>query len=130
VVAVEKEKSITHANIEQTTVRTEFARECALLRVLPPHRNVLAVLAVCDEPPALVVEYCAGGSMDEFVRRHPPTRRQMLMMALDAARGLQVSVEGREPVAASDCVRQHLHAHCIVHRDVAGELPNTHCSLD
>ena len=40
--------------------------------------------------------------MDVFVRQHPPNRRQLLVMALDAARGLQ-----------------HLHKHGIVHRDFA-----------
>jgi hypothetical protein len=50
----------TSRTTEQARARREFAHECDTMRALPPHRNVLAVLAVCEEPPAIVTEHCTG----------------------------------------------------------------------
>ena len=41
--------------------------------------------------------------MDEFVRQHPPNRRNLIVMAYDMA-----------------CALQHLHRYGVVHRDLAG----------
>ena len=87
---------------ERAALIDEFARECETMRKLPPHRNVLSLRARLAEPPALVAEYCAGGSLDEYVKRRRPSYRKLLVMARDVADGLQ-----------------HLHKHSIIHRDLA-----------
>jgi serine/threonine protein kinase len=50
----------------------------------------------------LVTEYCAGGSMDAFLKTHAISARKLLLFASDIAAGLA-----------------HLHAHGVVHRDLA-----------
>jgi hypothetical protein len=50
--------SLRHA--ERKKAMAAFERECATMRSLPAHRNVLAVVGMCDDPPALITEFCAG----------------------------------------------------------------------
>lgn len=45
---------------ERKKAMAAFERECATMRALPAHRNVLAVVGMCDDPPALITEFCAG----------------------------------------------------------------------
>jgi serine/threonine protein kinase len=80
-----------------------FKRECETMGRLPWHRNVLALWGVIDEvPPALITEYCSGGSLDVHVNRQRPSYRLILVMARDIADGMV-----------------HLHQHNVVHRDLA-----------
>jgi serine/threonine protein kinase len=55
-----------------------------------------------SNPLALLTEYCGGGALDHYVRRHEVKRRQLLLFANDIIAGLA-----------------HLHAHGVVHRDLA-----------
>jgi len=74
---------------------------------LPPHANVVMFYGVCDAPPAIVLQFCDGGSLlSRLYGRKPGTpllsSSEMQSIALDIARGLN-----------------HLHFARLVHRDVA-----------
>jgi hypothetical protein len=77
----------------------ELEREWQLMSKLPPHRNVLRVLGVLRDPPALVSELCELGSLDQHNKL---PHRRLLVVARDIADGLA-----------------HLHKNSIVHRDLA-----------
>ena len=52
---------------ERAAALAAFARECDTMRHLPPHKNVLGLLAIVSEPPALVTEFCAGTKDEKVV---------------------------------------------------------------
>jgi serine/threonine protein kinase len=79
-----------------------FFKESLLMQQLPAHRNVIRLIGVCTQPMCIVTEYCEGGSLDRWVRQHEPDLKQVLVMSIDVAHGLQ-----------------HLHQHNIIHRDLA-----------
>lgn len=83
-------------------------RPCRSLR----HPNVVQIMGVCTDPPCLVTEFCAKGSLTDCLRAARAdagaaaqlTWRRRLTMAIDAARGLL-----------------YLHSRTIVHRWVSRE---------
>ncbi|GBF95241.1 TKL kinase [Raphidocelis subcapitata] len=82
----------------------EFRREVLTMLALPPHENVLALIAVCPTPPlAIVSEFCAGGSLYSLL--HCPTA--MLSWA-QVAHILHQAAMGMA----------HLHEHNVLHRDL------------
>jgi serine/threonine protein kinase len=80
--------------------------ELRLMFELPPHPNVVQVFGIStDGPqPVLIMEYCAGGSLGDFLFRRDvniPIERKIEIVK-GIARGVL-----------------HLHKHNIVHRDLA-----------
>jgi serine/threonine protein kinase len=74
---------------------------------VPPHRNVVQILGVSiDGPePIIVLEYCAGGSLDILLYRNkniPISNKRKIDLVRGIASGML-----------------HLHTHNIVHRDLA-----------
>jgi serine/threonine protein kinase len=78
-------------------------KEAALMSALPVHKHVVELVACLERPSlCLCVEFCSGGSVDSFLRAHKARARRVLRWARQAADGVA-----------------HLHAHNIVHRDLA-----------
>jgi serine/threonine protein kinase len=73
---------------------------------LPPHPNIVQMYGVSlDGPQAVIVlEYCAGGSLDEVLFENEDTisEDEMISLARGIARGVY-----------------HLHKYNIIHRDLA-----------
>jgi len=84
----------------------DFWKETNLMIELPPHPNVVHVFGVSTDgsQPILVLEYCAGGSLDKllFVDEQPMNETQKITLVKGIAAGLL-----------------HLHNHNIIHRDLA-----------
>jgi hypothetical protein len=80
-----------------------FRHEISLMHSLPQHPHVVALVAYRERPVlCLCFEYCSGGSLDVYLRAHQTAVRRALKWASQAANGVA-----------------HLHAHNIVHRDLA-----------
>ncbi|GFR43810.1 hypothetical protein Agub_g4935, partial [Astrephomene gubernaculifera] len=87
----------------------EFSREVAAMSALPPHKNVLTLLAACTQPPqlALITDYCAAGSLYQLLHgprpggSAPPAWPQLLGICLGVAQGMA-----------------WLHRHAVLHRDL------------
>ncbi|KAG1674432.1 hypothetical protein FOA52_012960 [Chlamydomonas sp. UWO 241] len=84
----------------------EFQREVTNMSMLPPHPNVLRLLAAVTEPPhlALVTEYCSRGSLYHALHAPgaaPLNPRTAINIWLGAARGMA-----------------HMHACRVLHRDL------------
>ena len=99
-VAVKRMLARDDAQSRQTAAA--FCKEVALMQVLPAHRHVVRLLGFTASPLGIVMEFCANGSLDVWVRQHEPAPEQCVVMAIDVAHGLQ-----------------HLHRHKIIHRDLA-----------
>jgi len=75
---------------------------------IAPHANVACLFGLVLAPPALVLEFCDGGSLDQALGLEDPAHRRVFgdaecrHVALGVARGMA-----------------HLHAARIVHRDLA-----------
>jgi predicted Ser/Thr protein kinase len=84
----------------------DFVREIRLMSELPPHPNVVHLFGVSlDGPqPIIVLEYCAGGSLDKLLFQSNATLSDEHKMRL--VRGIAAGM-------------LHLHKHNIVHRDLA-----------
>jgi len=84
----------------------EFMREANLMVSLPPHPNVVRLYGVSiDGPqPIIVMEYCAGGSLDKllFDTKLQISNEQKIRWVNEIAQGMS-----------------HLHKFNIVHRDLA-----------
>ena len=78
--------------------------EIEQLKRLRPHENCVLYFGVVQEPEMMVLlEYCAGGSLDALIYTNPTlTREQANRYALGIARGML-----------------HLHREGIIHRDLA-----------
>jgi predicted Ser/Thr protein kinase len=84
----------------------KFSEEATLMLNIPPHPNVVQLLAISiDGPvPVIVLEYCEGGSMDQdlFDSVNQVSEQKMLHIVAGIARGMY-----------------HLHNSDIIHRDLA-----------
>lgn len=85
-------------------VRASFEREARILAALR-HPNVIGVVAIHEDPPALVLELAEGGSLAQRVARGGP---------LDASALERLARDALEGLAA-------LHAQGVVHRDIKPE---------
>jgi predicted Ser/Thr protein kinase len=84
----------------------EFTNEMKLMIELPPHPNVIQVFGISlDGPqPVIVMEYCAGGSLDKLL--------------FDS--NVKLSDEDKIRLVRGIALGMfHLHKHNIVHRDLA-----------
>ena len=103
---IDDEAALTLSN----PVLSSLAKESNMMAALR-HPNVVGFLGVCLEPPCIVTEYCARGSLTDVLRgaKTSPQKASMLdwskrlNMALDAAKGM---------------LYLHNHAPPIVHRDL------------
>jgi predicted Ser/Thr protein kinase len=84
----------------------DFMREAQIMIGLPPHPNVVQMFGVSIDGPeaVLILEYCAGGSLDSllFDEHIDLSTEEMLRLIRGIAAGMF-----------------HLHKHNIVHRDLA-----------
>ncbi|MBX3469882.1 MAG: protein kinase [Planctomycetes bacterium] len=90
--------------LSSEVARARFVREAHALSRLPPHDNVVQLLAVALDatPPALVLEHAPGETLEALVRaRGRLAPLEAARAARDVARGLAV-----------------IHAQGLVHRDV------------
>eukprot|EP00889_Picochlorum_renovo_P002393 jgi/Picre1/29423/NNA_004811.t1 len=91
-------------------VLSSLAKESNMMAALR-HPNVVSFLGVCLDPPCIVTEFCARGSLTDVLRgaKASPAKASMLdwsrrlNMALDAAKGM---------------LYLHNHAPPIIHRDL------------
>ena len=109
-------QTVAMKTVLQTTVDAvdELISEAKLMARLPPHDNVLLLLGVVDSPHlALLLEYCAGGSLAD----------KLSECATAAARG-----DDTMPLSEAALMRvlrgtskgmRHLHQNKIIHRDLA-----------
>ncbi|GIL76929.1 hypothetical protein Vretimale_8607 [Volvox reticuliferus] len=107
-VAIKLAHPNTAAGADTEHLVREFGREVAAMSALPPHKNVLQLIAACTEPPhlALVTDYCAAGSLYQLLHSTrpgggPPPWTQLLAVCLGVAQGMA-----------------WLHRHSILHRDL------------
>jgi serine/threonine protein kinase len=84
----------------------DFMIECKIMTELPPHPNVVQVFGVSlDGPqPAIIMEYCAGGSLDKILFDSKVKLNE------------EYKIQLVRKIAGGMC---HLHKHNIVHRDLA-----------
>ncbi|DBA83679.1 TPA: hypothetical protein ACH3X1_006228 [Trebouxia sp. C0004] len=97
-------------NKEETQAIKTLEREVSIMASLR-HPNVVMFMGMCVEPPCIITEFCARGSLFDVLRKartSPAFAQQLdwsrrLTMALDAAKGVL-----------------HLHSHkpTILHRDL------------
>lgn len=104
--STDEDASLTLSN----PVFSNLAKESNMMAALR-HPNVVAFLGVCLEPPCIITEYCARGSLTDVLRgaKASPAKASLLdwprrlNMALDAAKGM---------------LYLHNHAPPIIHRDL------------
>jgi subtilisin-like proprotein convertase family protein len=98
----------TKVAIKVATVASaeDFLREARLSVYLRPHPNVVQTLGVSVDGqfPALVLEYCAGGSLDKAL--YNPSKQMSYVDKLRIITGIAKGM-------------LHLHSNNIVHRDLA-----------
>jgi serine/threonine protein kinase len=83
----------------------QLRSESEQLAKLPPHPNVVLFYGILESPLSIVLEFCAGGALDELLygkRKRDFPSEQLVAIGRDVALGLA-----------------HLHAERVVHRDVA-----------
>lgn len=98
------------ATVKADSTITTLEREVSIMASLR-HPNVVMFMGLCLEPPCIVTEFCARGSLFDVLRKarsSPPFAQQMdwtrrLGMALDAAKGM---------------LQLHSHKPPILHRDL------------
>jgi mitogen-activated protein kinase kinase kinase 13 len=81
-------------------------RDAECMRKISSHPNIVELYGVCLTPCCVVMEYCAGGSLADYLRRERSRGTAMKMgqvieWARQVARGMS-----------------HLHARKILHRDL------------
>ncbi|PRP84098.1 hypothetical protein PROFUN_04089 [Planoprotostelium fungivorum] len=109
-VAVKQIKSefVTNKQLE------EFLREVTILQGLKSHPNIVMFIGMTfpPEPLSLVTEFCAGGSLLEYLRVNECELEDKMKFMEEIALGMQ-----------------HLHKEKIIHRDLATRniLLNRHC---
>jgi len=87
----------------------EMQAEITLAASLPTHNNLVIIYGYCDSPFGVVMSYMPGDSVHKYVYRSYkkktdaiPTFKEILIILSKAAAGMN-----------------HLHAHGLVHRDIA-----------
>jgi hypothetical protein len=100
-------KRLVTTTAAATAEATLFAEADSMLKIAA-HANVACLYGLVLAPPALVLEFCDGGSLDQALGLEDPAHRRVFgdaecrHLALGVARGMA-----------------HLHAARIVHRDLA-----------
>lgn len=97
-----------------TTMLESLEKEAAMMATLR-HPNVVMYLGICLEPPCVVTEYCARGSLSDVLKRgrlsHKGAQQldwpKLLSMALDAAKGMFFLHTNDPPII-------HRYAQCCV----------------
>jgi serine/threonine protein kinase len=96
--------TVTAPTSNYTTSLSDLCNEASIMSALQ-HDNIVQLLGFALFPaPALVMELCAGGDLDAFLRNTMPTHvtwRTRRRVALDVARALAF-----------------MHAHSVIHRDL------------
>jgi Protein tyrosine and serine/threonine kinase len=88
--------------------RADFEKEAAVMRQLRPHRNVVQLLGVCDEPFCLVTEFVDRGALDAWLREQTVAPKVSLLQSI--CRGIACGVF-------------HLHEEKIIHREYVLWIP-------
>lgn len=91
-------------------VLTSLAKESNMMAALR-HPNVVGFLGVCMEPPCIITEYCARGSMTDVFRGAKTSQAKASL--LDWARRLNMALD-----AAKGMLYLHNHTPPIIHRDL------------
>ncbi|PRP86869.1 putative LRR receptor-like serine/threonine-protein kinase [Planoprotostelium fungivorum] len=65
IVAMKQIKTVSMEIVES------FMSEVELMKRLQPHPNVVSFLGFCARPLALITEFMAGGSLDDYLNRNP-----------------------------------------------------------
>lgn len=102
----EDESNLTLSN----PVLSGLAKESNMMAALR-HPNVVSFLGVCLEPPCIVTEFCARGSLTDVLRGAKATPAKASL--LDWSRRLNMALD-----AAKGMLYLHNHAPPIIHRDL------------
>jgi hypothetical protein len=83
----------------------DFQHEANLFCKMKPHQNIVQLIGICTDgtQPAIVLEYCNGGSLDKYLKSNP----------------LLSDEEKIKLMYGTACGICHLHINDIVHRDLA-----------
>ncbi len=83
----------------------DFQHEADLYCKMKPHPNIVQLIGICTDgtQPAIVLEYCNGGSLDKYIKANP----------------LLSDEEKIKLMYGTACGVCHLHINDIVHRDLA-----------
>lgn len=95
-------------------ILSSLAKESNMMASLR-HPNVVGFLGVCLEPPSIITEYCARGSLTDVLRGAKTSKQKANM--LDWSKRLNMALD-----AAKGMLYLHNHAPPIVHRDL--KTPN------
>ena len=95
-------------------ILSSLAKESNMMASLR-HPNVVGFLGVCLEPPSIITEYCARGSLTDVLRGAKSSKQKENM--LDWSKRLNMALD-----AAKGMLYLHNHAPPIVHRDL--KTPN------
>lgn len=83
----------------------DFQHEADLFCKMKPHPNIVQLIGICTDgtQPAIILEYCNGGSLDKYLKANP----------------LLSDEEKIKLMYGTACGICHLHINDIVHRDLA-----------
>jgi len=97
-VAVKKmgDKALSRSDFEN------FMKEIDVMKNLKPCNHVVQLLAVCENPFCLVLEYCEKGNLYAYLRKEEIPRETQRKIIMGIAKGML-----------------HLHQEHIIHRDLA-----------
>jgi len=86
----------------QSNQTSEFIAEANLMRVMTPHENVIQLIGVCLNPVYIITQYCANGSLLNYMKQNVLSSPQIKKIITDIS-----------------CGMSHLHSQQIIHRDLA-----------
>ena len=104
----EKDVAIKLVKGRNSEAMRQLRDEAQKLAIVSPHENVVCFYGICDDPFAVVIEFCDGGALVDKLYGGNSTHldllsdRFLLDIALGVAKGLS-----------------HLHHSGVIHRDVA-----------